>query len=154
MLNVLLWPLQVRMQDFAGYLFLVRENRVFGGGEKVIFILSQDFPYTGGGGGLCKGCIGNSLIYLFQLFDILLIVGFINFLKSYFNAMIITLVCKRRGEINFLIFLLFKAKVDHGCINELSRKKLPMFLPVELLTLILSLSLQFERRWDFKKCKD
>jgi len=31
--------------------------------------------------------------------------------------MIITLVWRRRGEINFLILLLCKAKVDHGCTN-------------------------------------
>lgn len=115
------------MQDFAGYLFLVKENRVFGGGEKVIFILSQDFPYTGGGGGLCKGCIGNSLIYLFQLFDIPLIVGFINFLKSYFNAMIITLVCKRRGEINFLIFLLFKESLTMVVLTNFLEKNYQCF---------------------------
>lgn len=52
-------------------------------GEKVIFILSQDFPYKGGDGGLCKRCIGNSL-NLFQLSDILFTVGFINFFKKLF----------------------------------------------------------------------
>lgn len=74
----------MEVEDLVAYLLLVRENSLFRAGElwgdKVIFILSQDFPYKGRG--LSKRSIGNCLIYLFQLFDIFLNVDLINFFKK------------------------------------------------------------------------
>jgi len=44
LLNALLRPLQVRTQDLVGYLFLVREKRIFGGGRCRGMRLFSFFP--------------------------------------------------------------------------------------------------------------